>query len=165
MPFKRLSNEMKIIISLFRKSKNSDDDFYERYVGYLENEEEIPVFEILNVDPRDYPPVESLKPRTIKRKLKRLERILLRNNFILELSEKLPAAEAYRYLTEFFLYEEEKALTGDWACHITGCGGYCPGCFQLNYCDLKDEIWTKEELDAELAKLRSSSSHSSSRYQ
>jgi len=148
---------MKIIKNLFRKSKRYDDDFFERYVAYLENEEEIPVLEILNVDPRNYPPAQNLKPKIIKRKLKKLKRILQKNNFILELSEKLPVTEAYRYLTEYFLYEKETMLTGGWMCHITGCGGDCPSCFQLDYCEFKNEIWTKEELETELPKRLSSS--------
>ena len=60
-------------------------------------------------------------------------------NFVLELSEKLPVLEVYRYLTEIFLHEEETVLTKGWVCHITGCVGDCPSCFQLDYCEFKPE--------------------------
>ena len=81
-----------------------------------------------------------------------LLQIMSEHNFIYELSEKLPINIAYRYLIEEFLHDFENVLPDGWRCHVNGCGGDCPSCFQLDYCDLKDDIWPKEELDAERLK-------------
>ena len=64
----------------------------------LEYGKEKPIFEILNVDPKNYPSPESLSERQVKQKFKELKRKLEKNSFVLEFSEKLPVLEAYRYL-------------------------------------------------------------------
>jgi hypothetical protein len=136
----RLPDEMKIIKKLLQIASPTEDDIFEVHFSSLKNAEEKPVFEILNIDPKDFPLVQHIGSNTVKRKFKKLKRIMEKHNFILELSEKLPVSEAYRYLTEVFLYENETAQTKGWTCHITGCTGDCPRCFQLEYCELKDEI-------------------------
>jgi hypothetical protein len=130
---------MKIFKKFFQMVSQTEDDIFEEHFSSLRNGEEKPVFEILNIDPKDYPLVQHIESSKVKRKFKKLKRVMEKHNFILELSEKLPVSEAYKYLTEVFLYESETAQTKGWTCHITGCTGDCPRCFQLNYCELKDE--------------------------
>ena len=35
---------------------------------------------------------------------------------------------------------------------IDFCGGWCPDCTFVDYCNTKDDIWTKKELDIERSK-------------
>jgi hypothetical protein len=121
----------------------------------LENGEEKPIFEILNVDPNKYPSPEAMKKRQIKRKFRKLKRKLEKNSFSLELSEKLPALEAYRYLAETLLYERDTIhLAKGYTSHVAGCSSDCPSCFQLDYCDLKYDCWTEGKLQKEIDRRR-----------
>ncbi len=120
---------------------------FEQSMKALEHGEEIPIFEILKVDPKDYPPPQTMKMKKVKRKLRKLKRIFEKNSFLLELSEKLPVLETYRYLTEKVLFEKNNVhLAKGYTCHITGCTGNCPECFQMNYCDIFSEILVDEKL-------------------
>lgn len=121
----------------------------------LEFGEEKPIFEILNVDPKDYPSPESMTERQVKRKYRKLKRKLEKNSFILEYSEKVPVLEAYRYLAGYLLYQGDTIhLAKGYTCHILGCSGDCPDCFQLNCCDVKYDFWTDEELSKEIKRRR-----------
>ena len=121
----------------------------------LEYGEEKPIFEILNVDPKKYPSPEAMKKSQIKRKFRKLKRKLEKNSFVLEFSEKLPVMEAYRYLSETLLYERDTIhLAKGYTSHVTGCGGDCPSCFQLAYCDVKYDSWTEKELKKEIDRRR-----------
>jgi len=136
-----------------RKKTHSYSSYseFEQSMRALEYGEEKPIFEILNVDPNKYPSPEALKKRQIKRKFRKLKRKLEINSFSLELSEKLPVLEAYRYLAETLLYERDTIhLAKGYTSHVTGCGSDCPSCFQLDYCDLKYDCWTEEELQKEI---------------
>jgi hypothetical protein len=128
---------------------------FERNMMALESGEEKPIFEILNVDPKNYPAPDSLSKRKVNRKFRKLKRKLERNSFALEFSERIPVLEAYRYLVCTLLYEKDNIhLAKGYISHITGCCGDCPDCFQLDYCDVKCELWTDEEIKNEKERRR-----------
>ena len=128
-----------------------ENQFLKNVLAFEEAEEKH-VYEILGVNPKDFPPASCLSDEELRLKFEWLIQIMSEHNFIYELAENLPISVAYRYLTEEFLYEFETVLSDGWACHVHGCGGDCPGCFQADYCEIKDEIWSKEELEAECLK-------------
>ena len=128
---------------------------FEKNIMALENGEEKPIFEIINVNPNKYPSPEAMKKRQVKRKFRKLKRKLEKNYFVLELSEKLPVLEAYRYLAGTLLYEGDTIHSANgYTSHVTGCGGDCPSCFQLDFCDFKYDCWTEEELKKERDRRR-----------
>jgi hypothetical protein len=43
-------------------------------------------------------------------------------------------------LSEVLLFEMETEMFKGCFCIVTGCEGDCPGCFQMNYCDMKNEF-------------------------
>lgn len=133
-----------------KQSKHSSPSFEKSLIA-LEYGEEKPIFKILSVDPNDYPSPQSMNIREVKRKLRKLKRILRKNSFVLELSEKLPDLKVYRYLVETLLYEKENIhLAKGYKCHVLGCDGDCTSCFQLDYCDMKYGCWTEEKLKKEV---------------
>lgn len=113
---------------------------YMKNVDILESGEERPIYEILRIKLKDYPPASSLNKQELGQKFEKLKKIMRKYNFSYELSDKLPIAEAYRYLTEVFLPDYETTIPGGWACHVTGCHGNCPDCIQKDYCDV--EQWS-----------------------
>ena len=136
-----------------KRKKNHPFSSYEEFeknMMALENGKEKPIFEILNVDPKKYPSPESLSEKQVKRKFKKLKRKLEKNSFVLEFSGQIPVLEAYRYLACTLLYEEDTIhLAKGYTSHITGCCADCPDCFQLDYCDVKYDSWTDEEIRKE----------------
>ena len=128
-----------------------ENQFLKNVLAFEEAEEKH-VYEILGVNPNDFPPASCLSDEELRLKFELLIQIMSEHNFIYELAENLPISVAYRYLTEEFLYEFETVLPDGCICHVHGCGGDCPGCFQADYCEIKDEIWSKEELEAERLK-------------
>jgi len=108
-----------------------------------------PVHEILGINPAMFPHPDKLHSQELEAKFNELLDIMAEHDFYYELVEDLPIEIGYKYLVEEFLFEEEQVLPKGWRCHVNGCGGYCPGCFQLDYCKIWSETWTKEELEEE----------------
>ena len=133
-----------------KKFPFSSYEEFEQNMMALENGEEKPIFEIINVDPKKYPSPETLTEKQVKRKYSKLKRKLEKNSFVLEFLGQIPVLEAYRYLACTLLYEGDSIhLTKGYTSHITGCGGDCPDCFQLDYCDVKYDTWTDEDISKE----------------
>jgi len=133
-----------------KKFPLSSYEEFKKNMMALENGEEKPIFEILNVEPKNYPSPESLSEKQVKRKFKKLKRKLEKNSFVLDFQEKVPVLGANRYLAETLLYEEDNIhLAKGYTCHILGCDGDCPDCFQLDYCEVKYDTWTDEEITNE----------------
>ncbi len=120
----------------------------------FENAEQKRVFEILGVEPKDFPPGARLSEKEIKTKFNQLVDIMAAHNFVYELSKDLPLPLAYEYLRGDFLHDMETVMMGGWSTHVDGCTGDCPSCFQQDYCQTKSEIWTANELEAEKKQRR-----------
>ncbi len=108
-----------------------------------------PFHEILGVDPRDFPPAEHLCDKELRTKLDQLLTALDNHGISLDLNDGVPSRLVYAFLAEEYLHEPVTDFPG---LHIDGCSGWCPDCFQADYCKTKDEIWTKEELERERRK-------------
>jgi hypothetical protein len=122
----------------------------EDYLSPRKNSEERYIFEILDLDLSNWPPPFRLNRMSLIKKYRLLKKIMEKKRFFLEFAEKLPLVDAYRYLTETFIYDKEYEMNDGWRCIVTGCGGDCPSCFQKDYCDSVEDIWSKEEMEKEL---------------
>ncbi|OFX18636.1 MAG: hypothetical protein A2033_16600 [Bacteroidetes bacterium GWA2_31_9] len=116
----------------------------------VENAEQKIVNEVLNINPKEFPPSEKLSEKELKQKLEQFINILEKHGFSYNLCKELPNEIAYDYLTKNFLNSITDVMPEGWVHHIDGCGGDCPSCFQANYCKIKNKNWTPEEFDAEV---------------
>ena len=98
-------------------------------------------------DDLTFPPVDEIDGRVLKEKLEAIKEVFAANNIELALVDGLPDELAYKYLTEEVLLEPAGFPIGPdcpSTCVIDGCGGYCPGCFQKDYCEMSAE-WDLED--------------------
>ncbi len=132
-----------------------ENEFLERVLKF-EKAVPVPMYKYLNVDRNAFPPEKELSEEEIIGQFDRLEQLLNTHNIFIELQEGLPLRLAYKHIVEEALQEEHEFVEG-FALHLDGCDGYCPGCFQADYCSVKDEIWTEEEIEKERKKNRPTS--------
>lgn len=138
-----------------KKFPYSSYEEFEKTMLAFENCEDKPIFDIINVDPKDYPSPDTLTEKQVKRKYSKLKRKLEKNSYILEFSEQIPVLDAYRYLACTLLYEEDPAFVPKgYTSHINGCSGDCPDCFQLDYCEVKYDSWKDEDIKKEQERRR-----------
>ena len=63
-----------------------------------------------------------------------------------EYEDGLPSRLFYTKLVMYLKDAWFDISDDDSVCHITGCDGYCPGCFQRPWCDAgKMESWPEDE--------------------
>ena len=122
--------------------------FLKRVMAFEEAEYK-PTYEIIGVDPKDFPPVELLNETEIKEEFDKLIKIFEDHGIEWGVSDNVPVEISYRFLTEDYLLSESQDLPKDFGWTIDGCSGDCPSCFQADYCASKNELWPEEELKAE----------------
>ena len=127
-----------------------------KQVFEFEETDPMPMYQYLHIEPDDFPAEKELNDKELEEQYIRLEELLKAHNIFIEFQPGLPRRIAYRYLTEEVFYEKYVFVEG-MTLHLDGCTGYCPDCFQLDYCDVKDEIWSKEEIERERKKKQSGS--------
>jgi len=121
----------------------------------FEDAEEKPFFEIAGIKRADYPAPSELSDKEIAHKLEEIVAILHENGADLGLVADVPDRIVYKFLVEDYLFDKDNLHPvgiGGWV--IDGCSGDCPSCFQLDYCDTKDDIWPPDELAAEIKKRK-----------
>ncbi len=108
--------------------------------------------EIIGVQPDQLPVEKDLSDSQIKEKLQELTHLFVLHNIFLDLAADLPPRIVYHFLTEEYLHEMVADLP-EMQHHIDGCDGWCPECFQVDYCKIKDEIWLKDDLARERERM------------
>jgi len=89
-----------------------------------------------------FPPAEKMSETEIVSTVRFLDEFLEDNGILLELSPTLPADITYKYIVEEMLPDLiPDNIPESAALHYNGCGGWCPGCFQRDYCEIKKEFW------------------------
>ncbi len=139
-------------------SEDSDIDpeienIFLKNIMAFEEAEYQPVHEIIGVNPEDYPPAESLSETEIKTKLRELIDILERHQMYYEINENVPEKLSYQYLTQDYLFSETQQIEG-YETFVDGCSGDCPSCFQIDYCENKNDIWSPGELEEEIKRRK-----------
>ena len=134
-------------------SSNSIDPEIEntflKNVFAFEEAEYKPVYKIIDVNPNDFPAADTLSNKEIEKNYERLVELLEKHNMYVDLQEGVPLRIVYKHLIEEHLFEETQDVPG-FDTFIDGCSGDCPGCFQMDYCNIKDDIWPPEKLKAEI---------------
>ena len=130
-----------------------ENQFLKNILAFEEAERK-PVHEILGIDPNDFPPAEKLSKEELKSKLEMLFQIFKKHNCVYDVSKKVPLEVSYNFLTQEYIYEISEEMPEGFMWHIDGCSGDCPSCFQLDYCDNKNDIWSQEELKEEIKKRK-----------
>lgn len=89
-----------------------------------------------------FPPIELMDETKLQEKLQLIENILMENGVLIELAPTLPATMTYKYILEEMMGELIPCVIPEGAAiHFNGCGGWCPDCFQKEYCEIKKEVW------------------------
>lgn len=114
----------------------------------FEETEPISMYQYLHIEPNTFPPEKELSDKELEEQYTRIEQLLNEHNIVIELQPDLPLRLAYKYLIEDVLTRKYTFIKG-MTLHLDGCDGYCPDCFQLDYCKIKYEFWSKEEIERE----------------
>lgn len=125
-----------------------ENQFLKRVMAFEEAEYK-PVFEIIGVNPKEFPPADTLTKAEINEAFKKLVLIFNEHGISYGVNENVPVEVSYRFLTEDYLLSESQDMPPGFGWTIDGCSGDCPGCFQADYCETKDDIWPPDELKAE----------------
>ena len=123
--------------------------FLKRVMAFEEAEYK-PVYEIIGVDPKSFPPADQLSKEEMEVEFNKLLDIFEEHGIKYDVSEDVPIEVSYRYLIEDYILSESQDLPKDFGWTIDGCSGDCPSCFQMDYCKSKDDTWSPEELKAEI---------------
>ncbi len=123
--------------------------FLKRVMAFEEAEYK-PVYEIIGVDPKSFPPADALTKEEMEVEFNKLLDIFEEHGINYGVSEDVPIEVSYRYLIEDYILSESQDLPKDFGWTIDGCSGDCPSCFQIDYCKSKDDTWSPEELKAEI---------------
>ena len=123
--------------------------FLKRVMAFEEAEWK-PVYEILGIDPKSFPPADVLSEDELETWFNKLLDIFEEHGITYGVNDEVPMEVSYRFLTEDYILSESQDLPDDIHSVIDGCSGDCPSCFQMGYCKNKDDIWPQEELKAEI---------------
>ncbi len=137
---------------IFSENPNSDPEIENMFLkNVIAFEEAVckPVFEIIGVNPKDFPPADSLTKDEIITKFNALVLIFNEHEISFGVNDNVPVEIAYRFLAEDYLLSESQDLPPGFGYTIDGCCGDCPDCFQADYCTSINYIWSPEELEAE----------------
>ena len=89
-----------------------------------------------------FPPLEKMGEMELEHKIESIKSILMDHGILLELWPALPPDLTYAYIVEEMLPESvHRDIPEGSAVHFTGCGGWCPECFQKEYCETRKEEW------------------------
>ncbi|MBN1765155.1 MAG: hypothetical protein JW860_07855 [Sedimentisphaerales bacterium] len=119
-----------------------DNSFLKRIITYEAMAEEArvagrPLRSIFPVD-FNFPLLDEMNEQELKNKLSEIIKIFQANNIDLSLVDGLPDNIIYTYLTEEAIPEVPGFPYGadcPFTYLIDGCDGYCPDCFQKDYCE------------------------------
>ncbi len=124
---------------------NSYEEFEKRMLEFEEGKR-VQAKEKLGVSYKELPPADRMTDEQTQRLLEAMLNALSANGTEVTFpGNGIPVKLAYTELHEQFK-EGFYAMSG-WT--IDFCTGWCPDCAFVDYCKTKEDIWTKEELEAE----------------
>lgn len=131
----------------FYKDKNTPLELYNEFLHNVKEFESLveksfpPVRSIFPID-YQFPPSSELTAQQLSEKFNDIVEYFTHNNIELALSKHLPVNKAYQYIVDEILNETPSFPYGS-GCRFTkvidGCDGYCPECFQRDYCETAEE--------------------------
>jgi hypothetical protein len=106
----------------------------------------------------EFPPVESLDRAQLKEKLRAIEEVLGEHRIFLDLAPSLPDKMVYEYIIKEVIHQPiSLEFPKGFALHFDGCDGYCPGCFQRDFCEHRIDDWSEDPYPKEKSDEGSSS--------
>ncbi len=124
------------------------DDFKKQMLEIEEARPE-PAKQIVGISYEELPPAERM---TVEQTQQLLEAILnalsAKGTSVTFPGDVVPVKLAYEQLRKHF--KEGFYASPGWV--IDFCDGWCPDCVFADYCTIKDDTWTKEELEKERRK-------------
>jgi len=98
------------------------------------------------------PSAEGLSEEEVVDKIRELTDKLAERQVVVEYQDGIPARLAYSELCRYLRESEFEIMASGATCHLTGCTGYCPGCFQRPWCDMgMDLSWPEDEEQGTMA--------------
>ncbi len=82
----------------------------------------------------------ALSDSEIEKALKTVVKNLAKRNMLVEFQPGIPARLVYSYLRDELDRQSFEFLAPGTTCHLDGCHGSCPDCFQRPWCDLAGEM-------------------------
>ena len=147
----KLKKQLGIMMNSQYSVKEIDPRLENRFLRYIQDFEEMekgPKKKIRTLFPNTFtfPPIESMNLEELKLKCNEICEILAQHDIILELQEACPDFLWYDFiinevLDDLIPVRYPKGMRY----HITGCDGYCPGCFQRVFCEAGEEAWPFKE--------------------
>ena len=125
------------------------ENIFLKNIFAFEEAENKAVYKIIGAAPSDFPAADTLSKKEIEKNYERLVTLLEKHNMYVDFQKDVPIEIIYKYLTEEYIFTETQDVPG-FDTIIDGCDGDCPGCFQMDYCKTKDDIWPPEKLKAEI---------------
>ena len=122
---------------------------FEKQMLELEKFETVPAKDKIGVSHEELPPAHKMTDEQTQQLLEAMLNSLSANGTEVAFpGDGIPVKLAYTELRDHFK-EGFYAMPG-WT--IDFCSGWCPDCAFVDYCKSKDDIWTKEKLEAEREK-------------
>ena len=132
---------------------------FEQQMLKIEEGELMPAKEKVGVSYKELPPADKMTDEQTQCLLEAMLNALSANGTQVTFpGDGIPAKLAYSELREHF-NEGFYAMPG-WT--IDFCSGWCPDCAFADYCDAKNDIWTKKELEEERKKHNNNNDQSNS---
>ncbi|MBD3345461.1 MAG: hypothetical protein GF401_10405 [Chitinivibrionales bacterium] len=153
---KALELDLKLQGAEFHKENDIDPELENNFLNYVKNYEELdklPKVKMTSLFPPDFsfPKIEEMSKEELENKLDTILDIFEQHNIYLELANDVPDEVIYKFLVEDYIPREDTLPDNDFGINhiIDGCTGWCPDCFQRDYCETCKENWTEEELEQE----------------
>jgi hypothetical protein len=131
-------------------SEDADPYLQNQFLRYIQAFEEMdkgPKRALITIFPEgfEFPPAAVLDGVQLKEKLRAIEEILEAHGIFLDLAPSLPDEVAYEYILKEVLHHSiPLEFPEGHALHFDGCDGYCPACFQRDFCDHRIEDWSED---------------------
>ncbi|MBD3320832.1 MAG: hypothetical protein GF350_07040 [Chitinivibrionales bacterium] len=156
---KALELDLKLQGATFRVESDIDPELENSFLNYVKDFEELdklPKVKLTSLFPPGFtfPPADELTREELENKLDDILDILEEHNIYLELANDVPDDVVYTYLAHDYILREDTFPDNNIGINhiISGCTGWCPDCFQREYCEVCRENWTKKELERERLK-------------
>ena len=122
---------------------------FEMQMELLESDARVPLDDRLGITFEELPPADKMtEEQTQQLSIALLNALEANGTGVHFPGNGIPAKVAYTELLKY-LKDGIMALKG-W--NLDFCDGWCPDCVFADYCTTKDDIWSKEDLEAERKK-------------
>jgi hypothetical protein len=136
---------------VFFGNEDVDPRMHNQFLRNIQRYEECKSQSVKDLFSADMPfkQAEDFSKKQLKEALRNIMETLSFHGIIVCIQSKLPDEVLYTYLTKEFIPNESIVMPHESGMRyvIDGCDGYCPECFQKDYCETAHEIgWDEENI-------------------